>query len=97
MVNTLTIERNTVWVPFVRSNVALTANQETVEEVSASVPQGLGEPARCGKVENNGPGELTYRVVDSRNNSSRERILKSGGMDAYLLEERVEIRRRLYI
>lgn len=92
MVQKLTIrDENKVWVPYVRSRISLDGNETAIEYVATSDRQGLGEPARCGKIENHGPGRLSYRFMDNNENWMQIRILNPGGWDGYLLEERVQI------
>ena len=79
------------WLPFVINRRVLTPNQRLVLQVAEDPTQGLITPGRCGKIENLGPGLLSYSISDDGERWSGTRTLLVNGFDVYVIEERVKI------
>ena len=79
------------WLPYVKDRVALAPNEEDTLYVAEDDVQGLGEPGRSGKIENLGPGLLTYQISDDGDRFMGERTLQVNGWDTYHIEEKVRI------
>lgn len=80
------------WLPYVRNRVVLAANEEDMLYVKDDDVQGLGEPGRCGKIENLGlAGLLTYQISDDGDKFMDERTLNPGAWDEYYNEEKIKI------
>lgn len=79
------------WLPYVKNRVSLAGNAEDDLYVKDDDVQGLGEEGRCGKIENIGPGLLTYQISDDSDRFMEERTLNAGGWDQYCIEEKIKI------
>ena len=79
------------WLPYVRDRVALAANAVDTLYVAEDDVQGLGEVGRSGKIENLGPGLLTYQISDDGDRFMIGRTLQVNGWDTYFIEEKVRI------
>ena len=79
------------WLPYVKNRVVLAPNAEDTLYVTEDDIQGLGEPGRCGKIENVGPGLFTYQISDDGDRFMEERTLNAGGWDEYCIEEKIKI------
>ena len=79
------------WLPYVRNMVALAANAEDTLYVAEDDVQGLGEVGRSGKIENLGPGLLTYQISDDGDRFMIGRTLQVNGWDTYFIEEKIRI------
>jgi len=79
------------WLPYVKNRVVLAPNEEDTLYVAEDDVQGLGEPGRCGKIENIGPGQFTYQISDDGERFMEERTLNAGGWDEYCIEEKIKI------
>jgi len=79
------------WLPYIRNRVVLAPNAIEDLDIAEDAAQGLGTPGRCGKIENLGPGLLTYRISDDGERWSESRTLLVNGVDIFLIEERVRI------
>jgi len=78
------------WLPYVKNLEALAPNAEDDLYVKDENVQGLGEVGRSGKIENLGPGLLTYQISDDGERFMAERTLQLGGWDAYDVREKVK-------
>ena len=81
------------WLPYVKDNVALAANEEEFLYINDDNEQGLQEVGRSGKIENMGPGLLTYQISDDGERYMGERTLQVNGWDTYFIWEKVKIDR----
>lgn len=79
------------WLPYVKDRVALLPNAEDDLYVLDDDVQGLGEVGRSGKIENLGPGLLTYQISDDGERFMVARTLQVNGWDTYFIEEKVKI------
>ena len=79
------------WLPYVRNRVVLAANAEDYMYIKEDDVQGLGEAGRSGKIENLGPGLLTYQISDDGDRFMGERTLEVNGWDTYFIEEKIMI------
>ena len=79
------------WLPYVKNRVALAANAEDTLYVVEDDVQGLGEVGRSGKIENLGPGLLTYQISDDGDRFMIGRTLQVNGWDTYFIEEKIKI------
>jgi hypothetical protein len=78
------------WLPYVKNRVALAPNEEDTLYVAEDDVQGLGEVGRSGKIENLGPGLLTYQISDDGDRFMAERTLQVAGWDGYEVREKVK-------
>lgn len=79
------------WLPYVKDNVALPANEEEYLYIKDDDTQGLGEMGRSGKIENLGPGLLKYQISDDGDRFMGERTLQVNGWDTYFIWEKIMI------
>ena len=79
------------WLPYVKDNVALAADGEEFLYVKDDNEQGLNEVGRSGKIENMGPGLLTYQISDDGERYMVRRTLQVNGWDTFYIEEKIKI------
>lgn len=79
------------WLPYVKDNIALAADEEQFLYIKDDNEQGLGEMGRSGKVENLGPGLLTYQISDDGERFMFVRTLQVNGWDTFYIEEKIRI------